>query len=85
LNEEFWIIANGLTSSKLIKELVILNEAINNLIKKAMERMGLSARADRILKVSRSIADLEGEKDVQSHHLSEAIHYRSLDRESWGA
>jgi magnesium chelatase family protein len=86
LNKESWIIANGLTSSKLIKELVILDEASNNLIKNVMERMGLSARAyDRILKVSRSIADLEGEKDVQSHHLSEAIHYRSLDRESWGA
>jgi magnesium chelatase family protein len=73
-------------TSKLIKKHVVLDETSNDLIRNAMERLGLSARAyDRILKVSRTIADLEGEADVQPHHLSEAIHYRSLDRESWGA
>jgi len=56
------------------------------LIRNATDRLGLTARAyDRILKVSRTIADLECEKNVHSHHLSEAIHYRSLDRESRGA
>jgi magnesium chelatase family protein len=80
------IYANAQMTSKLIKKHVVLDETSNELIRNAMERLGLSARAyDRILKVSRTIADLEGEEDVQPHHLSEAIHYRSLDRESWGA
>ncbi len=79
------IYANAQMTSKLIRKYVVLNEESNELIKNAMERLGLSARAfDRILKVSRTIADLEGEENVQPHHLSEAIHYRSLDRENWG-
>ena len=62
------------------------DETNNELIRNAMDRQGLSARAyDRILIVLRTITDLEGEEDVQSHRLSEAIHYRSLHRESWGA
>jgi magnesium chelatase family protein len=79
------VYSNAQMNSKLIRKYVVLDEASNELIKNAMERLGLSARAfDRILKVARTIADLENEPNVQAHHLSEAIHYRSLDRESWG-
>ena len=62
-----------------------LDQISKTLLKTAMERLNLSSRAyDRILKVARTIADLEGEANVQADHLSEAIHYRSLDRENWG-
>jgi len=77
---------NAMMSSELVKEVCKLNEPSKVLIKTAMERLGLSARAyDRILKVSRTIADLSGVEDIKAEHLAEAIQYRSLDRESWGA
>jgi magnesium chelatase family protein len=71
-------------SSKNLREICVINTAGENLLKRAMERLNLSARAyDRILKVSRTIADLSGSDDIKTEHLAEAIHYRSLDREGW--
>jgi magnesium chelatase family protein len=79
------VYANAQMSSKQIRKYVQLDEAGHELIKNAMDKLGLSARAyDRILKVARTIADLDNDQQVQAHHLSEAIHYRSLDRENWG-
>ncbi|HKJ43659.1 MAG TPA: ATP-binding protein, partial [Sunxiuqinia sp.] len=80
------IFCNAQMSSRQIRDYVQLDSASNTLLKNAMEKLGLSARAyDRILRVARTIADLEGSVPVESHHISEAIQYRSLDRESWGS
>lgn len=78
------VYCNAQMSSKLIRKFCILDDAGNALLKNAMERLGLSARAyDRILKVSRTIADLEGSDSIRPDHLAEAIQYRSLDRDAW--
>src|SRR5690606_33012494 len=79
------IYANAQMSSKLMKEICVINSIGQNLLKTAMDKLNLSARAyDRILKVSRTIADLDGSQDIRPEHLAEAIQYRSLDREGWG-
>jgi magnesium chelatase family protein len=79
------VYSNAQMSSKMLKEICVINTASQNLLKIAMEKLNLSARAyDRILKVSRTIADLSGSENIKAEHLAEAIQYRSLDREGWG-
>lgn len=78
------IYCNAMMPANKVKEICALEDAGRTLLKAAMERVGLSARAyDRILKVSRTIADLDGATAIGVEHLAEAIQYRSLDREGW--
>ncbi len=78
------VYCNAQMSSKMLKEICVITQAGSNLLKVAMEKLNLSARAyDRILKVSKTIADLAGSDDIKVEHLAEAIQYRSLDREGW--
>ena len=73
-------------NSRMLSEFGTPDEAGMQILKIAMEKLDLSARAyDRILKVSRTIADLEAAETIQSHHVAEAVQYRSLDRSNWGA
>jgi magnesium chelatase family protein len=76
---------NAQITSKMLREICKIDSVGQELLKNAMEKLNLSARAyDRILKVSRTIADLDGSEKIKPEHLAEAIQYRSLDRESWG-
>jgi magnesium chelatase family protein len=76
---------NAQIPPKLLHQICKVNKTGMSLLKNAMEKLDLSSRAyDRILKLSRTIADLESSDSVRSHHLAEAINYRSLDRKSWG-
>jgi magnesium chelatase family protein len=78
------VYANAQISSKLMKEICVIDKIGSTLLKAAMDKLNLSARAyDRILKVSRTIADLGGSENIKAEHLAEAIQYRSLDREGW--
>ncbi len=75
---------NAQMNTKQIRSYCVLDEVSKQLLKTAMERLNLSARAyDRILKVARTIADLEGVEAINGSHISEAIQYRSMDREGW--
>ena len=72
-------------TSAMLREFCPLSAEARRLLDVAMERLQLSARAyDRIIKVARTIADLAGEEHISPLHISEAITYRTLDRESWG-
>jgi magnesium chelatase family protein len=78
------VYSNAMMPVQMVKEICGISEAGKTLLKTAMERLGLSARAyDRILRVSRTIADLSGSECIGIEHLAEAIQYRSLDRENW--
>ncbi len=78
------VYCNAQINSRLLSEVCKINETGNALLKTAMEKLGLSARAyDRILKVARTIADLDNSNTIETNHLAEAIQFRSLDREGW--
>ncbi len=78
------VYCNAQMNTKMSRKICTLNDAGKQMLKKAITSLGLSARAyDRILKVSRTIADLERSENIQSNHIAEAIQYRSLDREGW--
>jgi magnesium chelatase family protein len=75
---------NAQMAPKMIRKHCAINADGEKLLENAVTRLGLSARAhDRILKVSRTIADLDASEDIQCKHLSEAIQYRTLDRDYW--
>ena len=75
---------NAQISSSMVKDICQISQAGSTLLKTAMQKLQLSARAyDRILKVARTIADLADSDEIKIEHLAEAIHFRSLDRESW--
>ena len=78
------VYCNAQMSSKMLKDICVISQVSANLLKAAMEKLNLSARAyDRIIKVSRTIADLAQSADIKPEHIAEAIQYRSLDREGW--
>ena len=75
---------NAQMTTSLLQKYVVLDDDATNLLRNAMKRFNLSARAyDRILKVARTIADLEGKENIEMQHVAEAVGYRSLDRGDW--
>jgi len=78
------IFSNAAMTPRMIRRHCAIDAESEQMLERAMTRLGLSARAyDRILKVSRTIADLEGSDDIRSAHVAEAVGYRSLDRTYW--
>ena len=78
------IFSNAQMSSNMVRDVCTISNAGTLLLKNAMKKLQLSARAyDRILKVARTCADLSDSKSIEIEHLAEAIHFRSLDREDW--
>jgi magnesium chelatase family protein len=78
------VYSNAMMPSQIAKKICIINDTSKLLLKNAMQKLGLSARAfDRIIKVARTIADLENKPNIEIHHVAEAIQYRSLDRSNW--
>ena len=76
--------SNSRITSDIIADVCRLSPAAEDMLKRAFDKLGLSARAyDRILKVARTCADLEGSKDIEKAHISQAISFRSLDRKYW--
>lgn len=83
--QKYSIFSNSELTPNLIQKYCQLNQESRRILENAFEKLGLSARAyNRILKVARTIADLEGKKDIEIAHLAEAIQYRNLDRKYWG-
>lgn len=82
---QYNIFCNAQMTSRMVRQHCVIDEAGQQLLKNAMDHLGLSARAyDRILKVARTIADLDSSPEIETGHLSEAINFRSLDRDNWG-
>jgi len=76
--------SNSQMEANQVQEICVISDAARNLLGRAMQKLQLSARAyDRILKVSRTIADLSASPEIKTEHIAEAIQYRSLDRENW--
>nr|MCR5312226.1 hypothetical protein [Bacteroidaceae bacterium] len=82
--EQKLIHCNAQMTSALMQKYATLDAECTTILRDAMKRLNLSARAyDRIVKVARTIADLEGSENIKRHHIAEAVGYRSMDRDNW--